>query len=111
VQNKAPIRSQTLGPATLGERRIQSTGQREGSAASRRLGQTGTTFKAYFGLSVIGIARGAHRRLHVCLAAAAPERNRRILGEFNRSSQHPEIRELQWQQQNMVAVDVEFVRR
>ena len=36
---------------------------------------------------VIGVARGAHRRLHVCLAAAAPERNRRILGEFNRSSQ------------------------
>jgi hypothetical protein len=32
-------------------------------------------------------------------------------GEFNRSSQHPEIRELQWQQQNMVAVDVEFVQR
>src|ERR1700687_2125390 len=32
-------------------------------------------------------------------------------GSFNRSSQHPEIRELQWQQQNMVAVDVEFVQR
>jgi putative transposase len=32
-------------------------------------------------------------------------------GEFNRSSQHPEIREFQWQQQNMVAVDVAFVRR
>jgi hypothetical protein len=34
-----------------------------------------------------------------------------ILGEFNRSLQHPEIRELQWQQQNKVAVDVVFVRR
>jgi hypothetical protein len=34
-----------------------------------------------------------------------------VLGEFNRSSQHPEIRELQWQQQNMVAVDVAFVLR
>jgi hypothetical protein len=34
-----------------------------------------------------------------------------VQGSFNRSSQHPEIRELQWQQQNMVAVDVEFVQR
>ncbi|MGF6782606.1 hypothetical protein P3T21_007851, partial [Paraburkholderia sp. GAS334] len=30
---------------------------------------------------------------------------------FNRSSQHPEIRELQWEQKNMAAVGVECVRR
>jgi putative transposase len=37
--------------------------------------------------------------------------DRGVQGEFNRSSQHPDFRELQWQQQNMVAVDVAFVQR
>ena len=60
---------------------------------------------------VKAVANAAHRRAHTGLKATPAEGDRRVLGEFNRSSQHPEIRELQWQQQNMVAVDVVFVRR
>jgi hypothetical protein len=47
----------------LGERRIQSTGQREGSVASRSSGQTGTTFRTYFELSIAAIALAADRWL------------------------------------------------
>lgn len=37
---------------------------------------------------VIGIADCAHRRLYARLAATPPEGNGRVLGGFNRSSQH-----------------------
>jgi hypothetical protein len=60
---------------------------------------------------VEAVAHRAHRGAHAGLTATPAEGDRGVLGSFNRSSQHPEIRELQWQQQNMVAVDVEFVQR
>ena len=37
---------------------------------------------------VVGVADAAHRRPHAHRLAAAAELKRRMLGEFNRSSQH-----------------------
>ena len=53
MQNKAPIRSQTLGPATLGERRTRPTGQFQGSSANPSTGQIGPTFRSDLRLSVL----------------------------------------------------------
>ena len=67
--------------------------------------------------ALLGFFRFAHARSLVSGIPLPPntprchQTYRPYLGSFNRSSQHPEIRELQWQQQNMVAVDVEFVQR
>ena len=44
MQNKAPIRSQVIGPVTLGERQLQSTGQYKGNKANPSMGQIGMTF-------------------------------------------------------------------
>ncbi|POG18503.1 hypothetical protein CF117_19250 [Aeromonas veronii] len=45
MQHKAPIRSQTLGPAMLGNISIQSTGQRKGIMfANPSTGQIGLMF-------------------------------------------------------------------
>jgi transposase InsO family protein len=76
-----------------------------------------------FSRRVVGWATGCRLRtglmlqaLNIALAQRHPHgvihhSDQGCQGEFNRSSQHPEIKELQWQQQNMVAVDVAFVLR
>ena len=44
VQYKAPIRSQTLGPVTLGEHQYWPTGQCKGNYANPSTGQANTMF-------------------------------------------------------------------
>jgi hypothetical protein len=87
------------------------SGGRLGSLANPSTGQIGPTFRSDLRLSVPTISSTAHRAAHAVALKQVLEVTTAILGEFNRSLQHPEIRELQWQQQNKVAVDVVFVRR
>ncbi|MPV69150.1 hypothetical protein GD429_25765 [Burkholderia sp. BE17] len=96
MQNKAPIRSQTLGPERSGNAGVRPTGQRQGSSANPNTGQIGPTFEAYFGLSVSTISFATHRAAHAVSGQLALEFVTRVLGGFNWSSQHLNPEGVSW---------------
>ncbi len=79
MQSKAPIRSHAMSPTVLGERPTRSTGQREGSKASRSSGQTRSAFRAEFELSVVAVASAAYGGLDASLRQPLAIANRHVL--------------------------------
>ena len=71
MQDKAPIRSHTVGPAMLGERRVRSTGQRQGILANPSTGQIGPAFWVHYELSIPAVAFSAHAGFKVIGSAKA----------------------------------------
>jgi hypothetical protein len=60
VQDKAPIRSQATGPATLGERSDQTDRSTQRHRANPSTGQVWQAFNAHHRLSVPAVALAAH---------------------------------------------------
>ena len=64
VQNKAPIRSQTLGPATLGERSDQIDRSTQRQQGQSQHGSHLAGVQCHLRLSIPAIALATHRCLH-----------------------------------------------
>ena len=60
---------------------------------------------------VVAVAHRSHRRLDAGLATPQPERDRRVLGGFKRSSQHLDSEELRWDRASVVGLIGLDVRR
>jgi len=79
VQNKAPIRSQTLGPATLGERSDQIDRSTQRQQGQSQHGSHLAGVQCHLRLSIPTIVLTAHRLHHAELDEQAPVNRTRVL--------------------------------